>query len=259
MEISLAAEKIAHLGPIPITNSMFTSWIATLIIIVLAIVATRKMSLIPRGIQNGAEMVVEMLQGLVNSVMGDMNQTKKYFPYLATIFLFIIFNNWLGLLPGVGSIGIHEIVHGKEILVPIFRGGNADLNTTLALALMTMTLVQFFGIFAIGIWKYGGKFINFKEGPIGFFVGILEIIGEFSRIISFSFRLFGNIFAGEVLLAVITWLLPYVGPIPFYGLEIFVGFIQALVFTMLAAVFIKTATEDHSAHEEHESAPAHAA
>ncbi len=256
MEISLAAEKIAHLGPIPITNSMLTSWIATLILIILAFFATRKMSLIPKGIQNVAEMAVEMLQGLVNSVMGDMNQTKKYFPYLATIFLFIVCNNWLGLLPGVGSIGMHELIHGKELFIPLFRGGNADLNTTLALAIMTMTLVQFFGIFAIGFWKYGSKFINFKDGPIGFFVGILEVIGEFSRIISFSFRLFGNIFAGEVLLAVITWLLPYVGPIPFYGLEVFVGFIQALVFTMLATVFIKTAIEDHSGHEEHVEAHA---
>ena len=137
------------------------------------------------------------------------------------------------------------------MFIPIFRGGNADLNTTLALAILTMTLVQFFGIFAIGLWKYAGKFINFKEGPIGFFVGILEIIGEFSRIISFSFRLFGNIFAGEVLLAVITWLLPYVGPIPFYGLEIFVGFIQALVFSLLTLVFVNMATMTHGGPEEH--------
>ena len=246
MEISLAAEKIGHIGSFPITNSMVTSWFAALVLVILALISTKKMSLIPRGIQNVAEMAVELLSNLVNSVMNDMAATKKYFPFLATLFLFIIANNWLGLLPGVGSIGLHEA--GK--FIPIFRGGNADLNTTLALAILTMTLVQIFGIFGIGFWKYAGKFINFKEGPIGFFVGILEIIGEFSRIISFSFRLFGNIFAGEVLLAVITWLLPYVGPIPFYGLEIFVGFIQALVFTMLATVFIKTAIEDHSGHEE---------
>ncbi|MCX6808903.1 MAG: F0F1 ATP synthase subunit A [Candidatus Berkelbacteria bacterium] len=253
MEISLAAEKIAQLGPIPITNSMITSWVASIILIVFAIFGTRKLTLRPSKFQNGIELVVEMLLNLANSIFADMKQTKKYFPFLATIFLFIITNNWLGLLPGIGSIGIHE---GSKF-IPIFRGGNADLNSTLALAILTMVLVQIFGILAIGFFKYAGKFINFKQGPIGFFVGILEIIGEFSRIISFSFRLFGNVFAGEVLLAVITWLLPYVGPIPFYGLEIFVGFVQALVFTMLAGVFIKTAISDHNSEEHEEHAAAH--
>jgi len=255
MEISLAAEKIAHLGSISITNSMLTSWIASLILIVLAFLGTRKMTLRPGKFQNGLELVVEMLMNLVNSVFNDMKATKRYFPFLATLFLFIITNNWLGLLPGVGSIGFHEVHHGHEVFVPLFRGGNADLNTTLALAILTMVLVQIFGVIGIGFFKYAGKFINFKEGPIGFFVGILEIIGEVSRIISFSFRLFGNVFAGEVLLAVISWLLPFVGPIPFYGLEIFVGFVQALVFTMLAMVFIKMAITEHGG--EHEVAHAH--
>jgi F-type H+-transporting ATPase subunit a len=248
MEISLAAEKIAHIGSLPITNSMFTSWIATILLVVVAFFATRKMSFKPTKLQNAMELIVEMLLNLVNSVFDDMKQTKKYFPYLATIFLFIITNNWLGLIPGVGSIGLHETHNGKELFIPILRGGNADLNTTLGLAIMTIILVQIFGIIAIGFFKYSGRYINFKS-PIDFFVGILEIIGEFSRIISFSFRLFGNIFAGEVLLAVISWLLPYVGPIPFYILEIFVGFIQALVFTMLAMVFIKMAITDHSSEE----------
>lgn len=254
MEISLAAEKIAHIGSMPITNSMLTSWIATIFLVITAFFATRKLSIKPSRFQNGLEIIVNMLLNLVDSVFQDMKQTKKYFPFLATLFLFIIANNWLGLFPGIGSIGLHEIHHGKEIFVPLLRGGNADLNTTLALAILTMVLVQIFGILAIGFFKYTGRFINFKS-PIDFFVGILEIIGEFSRVISFSFRLFGNIFAGEVLLAVISWLLPYVGPIPFYGLEIFVGFIQALVFTMLAMVFIKMAITDHN---EHEEAVAHA-
>jgi len=248
MEISLAAEKIAHIGSLPITNSMFTSWIATILLVVVAFFATRKMSFKPTKLQNAMELIVEMLLNLVNSVFEDMKQTKKYFPFLATIFLFIITNNWLGLIPGVGSIGLHETHNDKELFIPLLRGGNADLNTTLALAILTIVLVQIFGIIAIGFFKYSGRYINFKS-PIDFFVGFLEIIGEFSRIISFSFRLFGNIFAGEVLLAVISWLLPYVGPIPFYGLEIFVGFIQALVFTMLAMVFIKMAITDHNSEE----------
>ncbi|MDO8443954.1 MAG: F0F1 ATP synthase subunit A [bacterium] len=243
MEISLAAEKIAHLGPIPITNSMTTSWIATAILVVLGYLATRNLKSVPKGIQNVFELIVEGLFGMIDSIFTDKEQTKKYFPYLATVFLFIVTNNWLGIFPGVGSITLHEA--GK--FVPLFRSGNADLNTTLALAILTIVLVQVYGIMAIGFGQYSGKFFNFKN-PILLFVGMLELMSEFSRIISFSFRLFGNIFAGEVLLAVITMLLPYVGPVPFYMLEIFVGFIQALVFTMLASVFIKLAITSHSEH-----------
>ena len=245
MEISLAAEKIGHIGPMPITNSMVTSWIAALILIGLSAIATRNLRLIPTGIQNIFELIVELLLNTVDSVMNNMEQTKKYFPLLATIFLFVITNNWLGLLPGVSTIGLNEIHNGKEIFVPLFRSGNADLNTTLALAIITVIAIQAFGIIAIGAGKYIGKFLNFSS-PILFFVGILEFISELSRIISFSFRLFGNIFAGEVLMMVIAMLLPFFGPIPFYALELFVGFIQALVFTMLALVFIKMAITDHA-------------
>jgi len=248
MEISLAAEKIAHIGPIPVTNSMATSWIATVILIVLGFFAARNLRAVPRGIQNVFETIIEMLFGMIDSIFNNKDQTKKYFPYLATVFLFIITNNWLGIFPGVGSIGFHE--HG--LFVPIFRSGNADLNTTLALAILTIIMVQIYGMMAIGFGPYARKFFNFKS-PILLFVGMLELMSEFSRIVSFSFRLFGNIFAGEVLLGVITMLLPYVGPIPFYMLEIFVGFIQALVFTMLASVFIKLAITSHEEHE-HEHA-----
>lgn len=249
MEISLAAEKIAHIGSFPITNAMLTSWIGGVILIAFAIVATRKMKLIPSGIQNVFEFAIEALYNTANGVLDDEKATKKYFPLVATLFLFIIFNNWLGLVPGVGSIGVHELVHGKEILVPLFRSGNADLNMTLALAITTVLSIQIFGIAAIGVFKYGKKFLNFSN-PINFVVGILELIGEISRIISFSFRLFGNVFAGEVLLTVIAFIVPFIAPLPFYGLELFVGFIQALVFTMLTLVFIKSAITDHEVHEE---------
>lgn len=248
MEISLAAEKIAHIGSFPITNSMLTSWIASLLLIVLGFLAVRNLKAIPRGIQNFFEMIIEMLFNMVDSIIDNKEQSRKYFPLLATIFLFIITNNWLGLLPGIGTIGLHE--NGK--FVPLLRSGNADLNTTLALSIIAVIAIQVFGILAIGIVRYGKKFFNFSS-PIMFFVGFLELISEFSRLISFSFRLFGNVFAGEVLLAVIAMLLPFIGPLPFYGLELFVGFIQALVFTMLALVFIKAAITDH----ESEHAQAH--
>lgn len=245
MEISLAAEKIAHIGPIPVTNSMVASWIATLILIIFAFVATKELKLVPKGIQNFAEFVVESLLGVADSVIGDMRLTRKFFPLVATIFIFILTNNWLGLLPGFGSIGLNETVHGKEVLIPFLRAGNADLNTTLALAVVAVISIQVFGIITIGFVKYSKKFINF-ESPVMFFVGILELISEISRLISFSFRLFGNVFAGEILLTVIAMLAPYIAPLPFYGLELFVGFIQALVFTMLTLVFIKMAITDHS-------------
>lgn len=250
MEISLAAEKIAHLGPMPITNSMVTSWIASVLLITVALLATRKMKMVPAGIQNVFEFAVEALFNTANSVIDNEKATRKYFPLIGTIFLFIVFNNWLGLIPGVGTIGLHEHIHGKEVLVPLFRSGNADLNMTLALAITTVIAVQLFGIAAIGVFKYGKKFINFSN-PILFIVGILELIGEISRIISFSFRLFGNVFAGEVLLTVIAFIVPFIAPLPFYGLELFVGFIQALVFTMLALVFIKSAITDHEAEHAH--------
>lgn len=243
MEISLAAEKIGQIGSLSITNSMVMSWIATLILVVISVLATSKIQLIPKGIQNVFEAIVEMLFNLVNGVLEDENKTKKYFPLLATIFIFIITNNWLGLLPGVGSIGLNEIKNGQEVLIPIFRGGNADLSTTLALAVIAVIAVQVFGIAAIGVSKHIKKFFNFSN-PIGFFVGILELISEFSKMVSFSFRLFGNVFAGEVLLMVIGAIAPYIAPVPFFVLELFVGMIQALVFMMLTLVFIKGATEE---------------
>ena len=241
MEISLAAEKIGHIGSLPITNSMIMTWIAAIILIVLSVFATRKMSLIPRGIQNFFETIVEFLLNLANEVIGDMKQTKKYFPLVATIFIFIITNNWLGLFPGVGTIGIHE----GEKVVPLFRSGNADLNMTFALSIIAIMAVQIFGIAAIGFVKNAKKYITFKN-PIATFVGFLELISEISRMISFAFRLFGNIFAGEVLLTVIAMIMPYIAPLPFFGLELFVGLIQALVFTMLTLVFIKMAITEHA-------------
>lgn len=243
MEISLAAEKIGHIGNFPITNSLLLSWIATALLAFVAIGATSNLKTIPQGLQNVFESVIDLLLNLINGVLEDEKRTRQYFPLLATIFIFIITNNWLGLLPGVGPIGINEIKHGEQVLVPLFRGGNADLNTTLALAVISVIAVQVFGVAAIGTFKYAKKFINFN-GPINFFVGILEIISEFSKMISFSFRLFGNIFAGEVLLMVIGFIAPFIAPIPFFALELFVGMIQALVFMMLTLVFIKGAIQE---------------
>lgn len=234
LHISISAESIFSLGPIPVSNSMLASWLVTLLLISWAIKiyfdlkSQRRSSLLVFTI-----LLVESLLGLINSVTNNPKRSREFLPLVATFFLFIILGNWIGLLPGVGSIGDP----------PIFRGATADLNTTLALALVSVGATQFFGLKHLQL-SYLKKFFNF-DGPIQFFVGILELISELAKILSFAFRLFGNVFAGEVLLVVIAFLLPFIGPVPFLGLEIFVGFIQALVFSLLTLVFLHLATLSH--------------
>ena len=162
-------------------------------------------------------------------------------------FLFILLNDWVGVLPGFGSIRVTEIKNGHEVFVPFFRSANSDLNTTFALALIAVFAIQMYGIQRLGFFGHAGKFINLTHGPIHFFVGLLELIGEFAKVLSFSFRLFGNVFAGEVLLVIMMSLLPVwvaFGALPFFLLEYFVGFIQALVFAMLTLIFLKVATTE---------------
>jgi len=246
MHVSIAPEIITNIFGIPISNSLIASLIATAVLIVIAYFATRKMKEIPTGIQNLFETIIEALFNMVDSVTGDRKQTYRFFPLVATIFIFIILSNWLGLLPGFGSIGFFETAHEGEsaVFVPLLRSANSDLNTTLALAIVSVTATQIFGIAILGIFKYGKKFINFSS-PITFFVGILELVSEVAKMISFSFRLFGNVFAGEVLLVVIMTLVPFIAPLPFFALELFVGFVQALVFAMLTTVFLKMAVTAH--------------
>ena len=174
----------------------------------------------------------------MENIAGGRKQAERFFPIVATIFILVLASNWAGIIPGVGSIGIHE----GEKFIPLFRSANSDLNMTLALAIITVVLSHVYGFYLVGAKHHLGKFFNFK-GPIDFFTGILEIIGEISKIISLSFRLFGNVFAGEVLLIIIGFLVPYIAPIPFLGLEIFVGFIQALIFATIAMLAFSTFTK----------------
>ncbi len=242
--VSLSAETIGNIGSFQITNSIFTSLIVSTILIVFALYARTKIKSTdkPSGLQNVVEMVFEALFNLINGVADNRKKAAVLFPYIASFFFFIILNNWLGLVPGVGTIGVEY--HGHH--VPLFRPGTADLNTTLALAIFSVVTTQVIG-FRYLSFGYFKKYFNFSS-PIMFFVGILEIISEFAKIVSFAFRLFGNIFAGEVLLVVIAFLVPIIVPMPFYGLEIFVGMIQALVFAMLSLVFFNMATVSHDEH-----------
>ena len=216
------------------------------IFIAVAIFRSKRLKKFPKGAQNLIETIVDFLFKNMNEVTGSTKKTLTFFPLVAGIFGFIILVNWFGLIPGVGSIGLHEIHEGKAIFVPLFRAGTADINTTLALAIVAVVATHIYGMKELGVGKHIGKFLvnPFKHSPILTGVGFLEMFGEISKIISFSFRLFGNIFAGEVLLIVVTGLVGYVAPVPFYFLELFVGFVQALVFAMLTLVFLTMSTAE---------------
>jgi len=242
LHISLQAEKILQIGQYPVTNAILTSWLVMSFLIILTLLTSSRLAVVPGRFQIIMEGVVGGLYNLFESVTGP--RTKIYFPLVGTLFIYIIALNWAGLLPGVGSIGFNEVKDGVKEFIPLFRSGSADLNLTIALALISMGSIQFFGLKTLGV-HYLNRFINFKN-PILFYVGILEFISEASKIISFAFRLFGNIFAGEVLLTVIAFLMPLFAPLPFLAMELFVGFIQALVFSLLTAVFLNVATaEEH--------------
>lgn len=252
IHISLQAEKVGEIFGFPITNSMVLSLIGGLILIVGGIFLTRKLKSVPGKIQSAAELVVDGAISFMSQVLGDRKQSLKYFPLVAGIFFFILLNNWIGVLPGIGSIGIFHEVHGYKEFIPLFRPASADLNTTFALGIIAVIAVQIYAVKKLGFFKQAGKYFDFKHGVIHFFVGLLEFVGEFARVLSFSFRLFGNIFAGEVLLIIMLSLLPLFatfGVLPFFFLEYFVGFIQALVFAMLTLVFLKVATMEAEAME----------
>lgn len=244
---TLGSETIFEIGNFEVRNTLIASVIVILVWLTVGLlVKRRKYALVPSGIQNVVEVLIEGLFNFFDGILGDREKTKKFFPLVATIFLYVILSNWMGLLPGFGSIGLWETHEGHEVLVPILRSTYADVNMTFALALISVTSVQVFGVALLGFKGYAGKFfVNPLKNPVGTFVGLLELVSEFSKMISFSFRLFGNIFAGEVLLLVISFLVPYVAPLPFYGLEVFVGFVQALVFSFLTLVFLQIATTAH--------------
>jgi F-type H+-transporting ATPase subunit a len=283
LHISVAAEPVACLGGeraspeacasgIPLTNSLLLTIITDLLLVLTIVFGARNMQLIPRGFQNIVESIVGGFFNFAQSI--DRKNVAKFFPFCASVFIFVLYANMLGLIPGIGSIGVcvpeaHEAAAAPAaehkanlfaswpaaceegtILVPYLRAPSADLNVTTAWALTSVFLIQVFGFQALGV-GYLTKFFNFREGAMGAIIGILELISEVVRIIAFAFRLFGNIFAGEVVLVVMAFLLPYVLPLPFYGLELFVAFIQAVIFSVLSLVFMSLATQAHGGHEEH--------
>ena len=299
--IQIKPETLYSIGIINITNTMVTSWIVVALMIGLVYLASRRRELVPRGVQNLLEAIIEGFYNLVVGIAGEKNG-RRFFPVVATMFFFILFANWFSLFPmfnviGLGQESDHGFVMEKTDLGPLpttyvglssldqlkgrtideedpeaaqkaeqerekgnfvgeirpfLRGINTDLNTPLALAIMSAIFVEFWGISTLGFSTYGRKFFNLGgllrgirrlslgdvfRGVIDAFVGFLELVSEMVRLISFTFRLFGNMFAGEVVILMFTFLIPLVFTLPFYGLEIFVGLIQAFIFAALTLVF----------------------
>ncbi len=247
ISVILKAEPIGSLFGFTITNSLLMTWVVMLILIGFTFYFRRKIALIPGLLQTGIEWLFESVLNYMTETLESEKYARTFFPLIMTIFLFVLIGNELAFIPGVGSIGFHT----HEGFIPLFRAPGADLNFTLALAFIAFFTIEITGLVVLGARKYIGKYINFSS-PINFVVGLIEIISNVGRIISFSFRLFGNVFAGEVLIIVASFFVAYLLPVPLQAFEVFVGFIQAVVFSMLTLFFIKLAImESHGSEEAH--------
>ncbi|MFC1932669.1 F0F1 ATP synthase subunit A [Chloroflexota bacterium] len=257
----LPAEVVFHLFGFPIANSVIAAWITIIVLVGFSYAVTRRLRLIPRRWQAVLEFALGALYDFCQRVAGEENG-RRFFPVVSTIFLFVIFNAWLGLVPGFGSILVHT-THGEAHLL---RPANTDINMPLALAVMSFCFVNYFGIRSLGT-GYLKKFVNVGQflaglrqlargkllaglngmftGVIDIFIGFIEALSNFVRIISFTLRLFGNMTAGEILLLIATFLIPFLFALPFYGLELLVGFVQALIFGGLTLIFLTVAVASH--------------
>ncbi len=245
-EIILAPEVLGYIGALPLTNTFLVSISTTLILTIVAFVATFRIRAIPEGMQNFFELIIESAYQITEDIA--QSRAKIFFPWVMTFFLFIITANWLGLLPGFGTVGFNETLKGKAIFTPLLRSVNSDLNMTLGLALISAVMTHFFAIKFLGFREYLGKFLSLN--PVYLFVGLIEFVSEFTKVVSLSFRLFGNIFAGEVVLSTVSTISRFTAfliPLPFYFLEIIVGFVQAAVFMMLTLTFMAMLSEKHAA------------
>ncbi len=296
--VAIAPEVLFETSFLRISNTLLTSWIVVILIALFAFLATRNMSLVPKGLQNVMELLIETLVGLTEQVAGP-ERGRKFFPIVATIFIYVLFANLVGLIPGFGPLGVIavppndpnfrisngqvvQVVEGKEnptgirilgdapsafnaheeasevpVLAPFVRAPSTDVNMPLALALISVLMTQVYGMQAQGL-KYWTRFFSFGRllkgniafGLIDVFVGLVELISEIGKIIAFTFRLFGNLFAGEVVLLIMSFLFMLL-PFIFYGLELFVAVIQAFVFFILSVAFMTIATTEHEAEGAH--------
>ncbi len=278
IHIALKAEKIAEVFGFPITNTMLMAWIVMLVIGVTAYFVGKNIQRIPSKTQTFFELVFSFLLDYMEEVLESRELARRFFPLITTLFFFILIGNWFGLIPGIGSIYLTEELtfnpqsaHAEETMthplvgdledvttedevttehaatgavhaatIALFHPVSVDLNFTLALAIIAFFAIEISGILYLGVASYAGKFFNFSS-PINFLVGIIELISELARLVSFSFRLFGNMFAGKTLILVAMFFVPFVLPVPLMLYEVFVGFIQASIFALLTLFFIKLA------------------
>jgi F-type H+-transporting ATPase subunit a len=246
IHVVLAPEQLGTLFGLPVTNTLLMSWVVVALLIVVGVVMGKRLKMVPSRFQTLLEWTVGFIYDYVAETLESRELARHFFPLLTTIFLFVFTSNLLEFTPGIGSVGVWTAWGGE--FIPLLRSVNTDLNVTLTLAIMAFCVIEVTGAVVLGFWRYAGKFINFHGGFIGFLVGIIELFSEVARVVSFSFRLFGNIFAGEVLILVVTYFIPFVGPVPVMMFEIFVGFVQAAIFALLTLFFIKIAiAEPHGA------------
>ena len=262
--IPLHAVDIWNIGGFPITNSMVVTWVVALGLIIFARLATSNLKEVPSGMQNFAEWLVEGLYGFLGNIIGDQ-MVKKTFWFFGTIFIFIVSCNWFGLVPGVGTVGWKEA--GSSEIIPWFRGANADLNMTFAMSMVffgcwTVWAIQANGVGGVLTHIFGAKgntsgALKVLMTVVFLIVGVLEVVSILFRPVSLSFRLFGNVYAGESMLEAMSKIVPSLAwliPIPFYFLELLVGVVQALVFMLLTSVFtllITSHEEGHGSEEHH--------
>ena len=244
LAVHLYPPILGELGRLTITSTLLTSWVVMAVLIAIAYIVGKNPKMVPTKVQSVFELIIGGIYDYIANVLESKHLATKYFPIITTIFFFVLGLNWFGLLPGVTSIGMYKMYGTESTFVPFLYPSATDLNITIAFAIIAFVTVEVAGVTALGIWKYAGKFINFKS-PLAFVIGIIELISELARLIAFSFRLFGNIFAGKVLLLVLMFLTtPYIVPVPLIAYEIFVGFIQAFIFAILTLYFIKIAVEE---------------
>lgn len=236
--VSFAPETILQIGLFPVTNTILDTLLVDSIIIGGVFYLNKRLTLIPNNpLQNAIESIIETFYSLTESIA--QKTASKIFPYFMSFFLFILLINWSNLIPGVGTIGIKE--NGE--LIPLLRGATSDLNVTLGLALISAVATHAMSIRTVGIKDYLSRY--FSLNPLNLFIGLLEIVSEITKVISLSFRLFGNIFAGEIVLATVSSIFAFIVPLPFLLLEVIVGLVQALVFSMLTMVFMAILTTSH--------------
>jgi F-type H+-transporting ATPase subunit a len=240
ISIHLEPTVLTHLFGLPITNTLLTTVVVSLLLIVGAYFLGRNLRLVPGKAQAAIEAMIEFPYSFVRETLEYNDKLIRWvFPLVMTIFLFVLTANWFGLLPIIGAIGVYD--HGY--FLPFFYPVNTDLNVTLALSVIALFAIEIAGIITLGALRYAGKFVNFKS-PLAFAVGIIELFSELARLVSFSFRLFGNIFAGKVLILVVFSFIPLLVPVPLLAFELFVGFIQAAIFALLTLFFIKIAVAE---------------